>query len=355
MKVAYFDSPSSNPYQEQFFSSVANAGVDVTPLRLTPKFYQQWNDDFDILHLDWLHALYKTRRGLVATLAKSLYANWALSQIGRQAKIVHTFHNVVSHDSSLPRALETRLVQTLISRINAFTVFNDVSCDALHKNYRLRNDQICSTIPHGNYIDSYTMRSDKLACRAELGIPADVFLFMFFGALRENKGITDLVRVFPAVHQRCGAHLVVAGGNPTDRVTDSLRHQPPSIHVRDDGIPEQAVPTYFGACDAVVLPFRSILNSGSTILAASLGKHSVLPDLDSLTASLQSGTYTVYPVNDLRRLTDALVSVASMDRRQLDQSGADSRQYVKETLAWELIGKRTLNLYQTVLGDSPFC
>lgn len=354
MKVAFLKSASVNPYQERYFASVAKAGVDVTALPVMSRFDQVWTPEFDVLHLDWLHTLYKTRRGVLPTLAKALYANRALGKIGRQAKIVHTFHNVVSHDSSLPAALETRLVQSLINRVHAFAVFNDVSSHVLRTTYRLRTDQNCYAIPHGNYIDTYQFQTDKKACRDRLGLPTDVFLFMFFGALRENKGITDLIEVFPKVKQQCGAHLVVAGGNATPRVSNSLRHLPSYIHLRDDQIPESEVSIYFGACDAVVLPFRSILSSGSTILAASLGRHCVIPDVDSLTASLLFGTYSKYPVNDLVELANTLISVASKGAKQLEQSGLNAREHVRKTLAWDRIGQQAASMYRSILGyDFP--
>jgi len=47
-------------------------------------------------------------------------------------------------------------------------------------------------------------------------------------------------------------------------------------------IPDQDVPVYFGAADAVVLPFDSILNSGSVLLGLSFNRVVLAPRLGAL-------------------------------------------------------------------------
>ena len=354
LRIAYLKYGNTNPFQESYFNAVRHSGADVRGLE--GKAFLSLADlaSFDILHLDWLHPLYKSRRGRFARWLKTKRNLQVLGAAKNRLglKVVHTVHNLLSHDSFLSPQQEKKIVQSFLSLVDAFAVFNEPVAKQLRKTYTIRKDQPHFVTPHGHYIDSYPLPPSQELCRQKLEVPFDEIVVLFFGAMRENKGITDLLQVFPDVHRQTGAKLIAAGGHPTPEVQRALSrpHRAVTIHARE--VESGMVGTFFRAADVVVLPFRSALNSGSAILAASMGKFCVLPKIETVYSSLKPGSFATFEPGNLDALRDSLISATRMDRKELEEKGASSREYVRHHLDWVAIGQRTLQMYERIIGNA---
>lgn len=350
MRVGYFIADRVNPFQHRYFNAVATAGAEVVAIPFKSRFLQKIVWELDLLHLDWLHTFYKSRRGTLFCLLKTFYARHQFRRLREHVRIVNTVHNLASHDSFLSLNRETRFNQALIEQIDAFAVFNSEVEAAFRTRYELSPSQEFFVTPHGNYVSDYEMRTDAVVCRQELGLPQQVPLFLFFGSLRKNKGVDDLLQVFPDVHQQTGAHLMIAGSKPSPAVSEHLLNIPDYIHLHLGDVPEARVSTYFGAADSVVLPFREMLNSGSAILAASLGKHCLLPNTPTITANLDLRSFDVFSEGDRQDLKRLLVMLGRLPSGQLREKGMIGRAHVVKHLDWAITGESAIAMYQRVLS-----
>ena len=358
MKVGYFQFDTTNPYQQLFFQSVRQSGAQVVPLAMSRSSPLRQLDDVDVIHFDWLHPFYASRRGRLVRVYKTWSVLRALRSIKRtgRPKLVHTIHNLSCHDSYLPPQKESQIVGQMFGVMDALVAFSPAVFDEVDRHWSLDDRQPRFVIPHGHYIDSYDEPLGELhgqeCCRQELKIPEDVPVVLFFGHLRESKGILDLLSVFPEVHRTTGAILVVAGRCDSATVATALSESDQqSVRVFGEQVSDSDLPRYYAAADVVALPFQSILNSGSAILAQSMGKYSVMPKIATLTANLDVNAIATYAAGDLQALKAALATAVQIPRADLAARGAAAREYLKQELDWKKIGRLATEMYETVAGD----
>ena len=87
----------------------------------------------------------------------------------------------------------------------------------------------------------------------------------------------------------------------------------PRISMQLRSIPDDEMQLYLRACDAVVLPFRDVLTSGSAILAMSFGRAVIAPRLGCLPETLSDDAAILYDPTAPDALRDALTS--ALERR----------------------------------------
>lgn len=103
---------------------------------------------------------------------------------------------------------------------------------------------------------------------------------------------------------------------------------------------------FFGACDAVVFPFKSILTSGSVMLALSFGKPVVVPRLGCLPDLVDDSMGVLYDPDSPDGLAGALKSIIKKDLAPLGRNAMARAQ----AFDWGDIGRQTAEVYADILG-----
>lgn len=149
--------------------------------------------------------------------------------------------------------------------------------------------------------------------RAALNLPPDVPVLLFFGFVREYKGLHVLLEAFPQVlDQLADVHLVVAGEpyDDPDRYRRLIREHDldDRVHWYDEYIPSDEVPTYFCAADLVVQPYVSATQSGVAQIATHFEVPMVVTDVGGLAETVpHEDVGFVVPPEDPSSLTEAIV------------------------------------------------
>lgn len=149
--------------------------------------------------------------------------------------------------------------------------------------------------------------------RRRLGLPADAEVLLFFGFIREYKGLQVLLRSFPEiVGKRPKAHLVVAGEFYDDETVyrglidaSGLEDR---VHLFTRYVPESEVAVYFSAADVVVQPYLSATQSGVVQTAFHFGRPVIVSDVGGLAEVVPHEIAgLVVPPNDPTLLARAVV------------------------------------------------
>ena len=104
------------------------------------------------------------------------------------------------------------------------------------------------------------------------------------------------------------------------------------------------VKVYMNACDAVVLPYRDILTSGSVILAMSFARACIAPRKGCIAEVLDERGGILYEPDDENGIFKA-IERAVQKKSDLLCMGAHNRQVV-EQWDWESIAEMTFKTYQ---------
>jgi glycosyltransferase involved in cell wall biosynthesis len=167
---------------------------------------------------------------------------------------------------------------------------------------------------------------------------------LFFGLLREYKGIDVLVRALPDVPQ---ARLVVAG-DPIDPVEPLLAlaselDVADRIEWRLEFVPDEEVMTLMEGAAAVVLPYRQHDSSGVLATAIGYGRPVVVTDVGSLGEIVREfGAGKVVPPDDPAALAQACNEL--LEPGELDRAAAGARA-AAAALTWDAAAEAHERLY----------
>jgi len=198
---------------------------------------------------------------------------------------------------------------------------------ALHPQARVKR------MPHPLY-DHFGAQVPKAEACRKLGLPGDARVLLFFGLIRDYKGLDLLIDAFGSLDERY--HLVIAGepygafeGYQRQIDASPLRK---NIHLHARFIADAEVPLFFSAADAVVLPYRSATQSGVTAIAFHFGVPVVATDVGGLREALDGGRAGVL----VQEAAGPAVAEGIRQLFLLDQ--ARVRQHIAElrdTLSWQ--------------------
>jgi len=127
-----------------------------------------------------------------------------------------------------------------------------------------------------------------------------------------------------------------------------VRAHDPRGRIRVDAkhVSDEETLAYYRAADLVVVPYRSIYESGVTIMAMSLGRAVLVSNLPPLVDSIARGKAgLIFASNDADSLATALRD-ALKRRDELDEIGSFGQIYVRHARDWMEIGEHMLAFMQ---------
>lgn len=267
------------------------------------------------------------------------------------ARIVVTAHVVTAHERSTIQDAVHRAIHRLSPRVIAHSAFDR---GRLIREFRMHPDRV-ALIPHGEYgfFERDAPAVDRLEARRSLGLDPDDEVVLFFGYIREYKGLDVLLDAWLAVAAaRPRARLVIAGDpvrlEPTRRaLLEMTAARLGAIH-RFEYVPFTEVPRYFAAADLLALPYRHVSQSGVLFLALALGLPVVATRVGALPEVLTDGENGLL-VSPESPAELASVIVRALGDRSLRAHLAQGGRRSAERYGWPSIAERTEALFESVV------
>jgi glycosyltransferase involved in cell wall biosynthesis len=195
-------------------------------------------------------------------------------------------------------------------------------------------------IPHGAF-DYLTRLPDEKPLPEELAA-VDVPVVLFFGLIRDYKGVDVLLRAWRSVPGE--AELWIVGMPRVDmaplRALASERVRFVSRFVDDSELP-----AFFRRADLVVLPYRDADQSGVLYTALAFGKPLVLSDVGGFG---ELGVGRLVPPGDEQALAAAIGELLA-DSAAREELGAAAARAAAGPYSWDTVAERTLALYRELL------
>ena len=166
------------------------------------------------------------------------------------------------------------------------------------------------------------------ACR-RLGLDPDIRYMLFFGLIRDYKGLDLLLRAWASARPE-GYRLIVAGEFYASRekyvslIDESGLRDEVALH--DRFIPDEEVRYYFSAADCLVLPYRSATQSGVTQIAYNFSLPMIVTDVGGLPEIVPDGRTGLVCAPTAEGIADALRRVREVGTlRRLRVNFAEER------------------------------
>ena len=166
------------------------------------------------------------------------------------------------------------------------------------------------------------------ACR-RLGLDPDIRYMLFFGLIRDYKGLDLLLRAWASARPE-GYRLIVAGEFYASRekyvslIDESGLRDEVALH--DRFIPDEEVRYYFSAANCLVLPYRSATQSGVTQIAYNFSLPMIVTDVGGLPEIVPDGRTGLVCAPTAEGIADALRRVREVGTlRRLRDNFAEER------------------------------
>ncbi len=231
-----------------------------------------------------------------------------LRRLKKTAPVVFVCHNVLPHEGF---PLKERLAKAVLKRGGAYIVHSGQDESDLK---RLVKDPLFVHGVHPAYNQFRKRFITKEEARKELGIPPEEETLLFFGFIREYKGLKHLIRALPRIRQaRPAARLYVVGdffenNKPEYEQLIAETGTGADITLVDGYLPDDEVEPYFAAADLCVLPYESATQSGVIQVSYSFGVPVVATRVGGLPEVVPDGkTGFIVPPGDEGALADAVI------------------------------------------------
>ncbi len=194
--------------------------------------------------------------GTIARLARS----------NSHTKVLCQIDNVEPHEHHL---IDRPFNRYFLRSVDGFVYMSE----QVHHELRQYSDAPTLFSPHPMF-DHFGSRVDRVAAAEALQLSPDEHYALFFGLIRDYKGLDLLFDAWALLRERgatAGRKLIVAGEFYTSR--EPYIAQIERLEIADDIIlhdhfvDDKDVANYFSLCDFVVLPYHTASQSGVTQIA----------------------------------------------------------------------------------------
>jgi glycosyltransferase involved in cell wall biosynthesis len=333
-RFPYGPVPAESGYtvREVFYRRASRPGIGPRRRRLLRAIehvpdmrrYAKLAQEADVVHYQWLPVPSLDRRLLPPKRPRVFTMHWRLPD----------------PDSRIARTL-TRL----LAEMDAVIVHSEHGAGRLRADFGVPAERL-EVIPHGAF-DYLTRQEDEAPLAEELrAVKGPVILA--FGLVRPYKGTDVLLEAFRRVS---GAELWIVGmpRMPMAELHELAEQAPGTVRFVDHFIPDPEIPALMRRADLVVLPYRNIEQSGVLYTALAFGRPLVLSAVGGFPEIGEQGAARVVPPEDPEALAGALDELLSDDAaREALAEGALA--LAQGPSSWEEIGRRTVALYQRLLG-----
>ncbi len=197
--------------------------------------------------------------------------------------------------------------------------------------------------PHPLY-DHFGQKMDKRAAQEALGLDPGKRTLLFFGLIRDYKGLDLLIDALPLLGEEY--QLVIAGESygSFEKYEAQIAASGCSgrIHVFNRYIDDEEVPQFFSAADLCVLPYKSATQSGITAISLHFDLPVVATPVGGLAESIEKpGIGLMTSGISAEAIAD---TVRAFYAANPDTFVENIRQ-AKATMTWEVFAGKILDFY----------
>ena len=227
-------------------------------------------------------------------------------------RVIALADNIIPHERRIGDLLLTKY---FIHSIDGFVTLSHKVLDDLK---RLRPSAPVLYTPHPLY-DNFGKAVSRKDALKQLGLDPEYRYLLFFGFIREYKGLDWLLTAFADERLRkFRLKLLVAGEfyTSSEKYDAIIRENnlEDLVVLHTEFIRDAMVPFYFSAADLIVQPYKSATQSGVTQIAYHFEKPMLVTDVGGLgeTVPNRKVGYTVTPAPEA--ITEALLDFMENDR-----------------------------------------
>lgn len=193
---------------------------------------------------------------------KHIWNYLLMRKLGKKINFFHAIHDPLGHSGDKVSKGVYYYNKVIIKRTKGVFVFSEKSLNEVRDNFKIKG--ICQQIPFVQTKWPKYKPLDKIKKNV-----------LFFGRLNPYKGIEFLPEICTTLNELDSSIKVVIAGKKSDDVSDELIERIssiPNVVMHNRFIAEEEVESFYDNCDMVILPYKTMSQSGIIIDAYSNSK-----------------------------------------------------------------------------------
>jgi len=227
----------------------------------------------------------------------------------KRIKKIAIIHNLIPHE---PRFFDSILTRWFLNNHDAFVVLSEkVYQDVI----RWKPNAKVLRLFHPLY-DHFGFKLEKQFAREKFGISTDRKVVLFFGLIRDYKGLDILLQSFSRLDE---SYLLIIAGecyggfDKYHAIIEQNEISSRILHL-DYFVSDAEVPYLFSSADVCVLPYKKATQSGVTATALHFETPIICSNVGGLSEYVIHGENGILVTpNDIKDLTYAIKSVCESD------------------------------------------
>lgn len=259
-------------------------------------------------------------------------------------KVISVLHNVTPHEHRISDKLLNRYY---LNQNDGFVVMSQA----------VKND-LLSYIPDAKCIvhpfpvfSQFGEKIDKITARKKLNIPVDKKVLLFFGLIRDYKGLDLVIDAFGKLNHEY--FLIIAGESYKrfesyqQQINANKIKENIMLHIRY--IPDDEVPLYFSAADVNVLPYRTATQSAVVALAYQFDSPVIVTDVGGLREMVEPyQTGLVVSKLEPELLAGA---IRKFFNENMENKCKENIKKFKADCSWDAMYEKIVDLYLKIKND----
>lgn len=252
---------------------------------------------------------------------------WSICKMLGNIKIMFLCHNVFPHERF---PMDRFLVKRVLRQGDYYIVQSSQDEEDLKS---ICKEPIYRKTVHPTYNAFKIQNLSKEEGRQQLQIGVEEKVLLFFGFVREYKGLKHLLRAMPEIVKSTdNVKLLVVGDFAGDKedylnIIKELEIDK-YIEIHDGYIPDKEVEKFFAASDLVVLPYESATQSGIVQIAYGFEKPVVATNVGGLPEVVLDGkTGYIVEAKDSTQLAAKIVEFFTKQKQEQFIEGIQSEAY----------------------------
>jgi glycosyltransferase involved in cell wall biosynthesis len=236
----------------------------------------------------------------------------------REVPLISIIDNIIPHEK---RAFDRMLSNYFVKGMSAFIAMSKSVLNDLNT-FDKKKPKLFS--PHPLY-DHYGEINSKIDARKKLGLNPVIRYLLFFGFIRDYKGLDLLLKAFADGRLRNkNVKLIVAGEFYTDsKPYENLiaENQLQNFVFMDNNfIPDSKVADYFNAADVIVQPYKTATQSGVTQIGYHFEKPMIVTDVGGLSEIIPHKKVGFVVQPEVKEITEALLEFLELPEGYFDKN-----------------------------------
>lgn len=261
-----------------------------------------------------------------------------MAKKGQKTRVICIADNVIPHEK---RPGDTAFTKFFLKACDAFVTMSEKVLGDLRL---FEKGKPARLVQHPLY-DNFGAAIEKETARKHLGLPEEDKIVLFFGFIRNYKGLDLLLRAMTSEKiKKQNIRLLIAGefyedAAPYMKIIQE-NNLDESVILRTTFIPDSEVKYYLCAADCVVQPYRNATQSGVTPLAYHFEKPMVVTNVGGLPSLVPHHKVGLVSEPEPSAIADAIIDFYTLGENYFIPHLRDE----KQKYAWSNLTKAITDL-----------